>query len=111
LRELELSKKNVQTKEKKVEVSEHHQNREKKKLHDKELRKIKTQIEKSEEIISQLEKEVSLTDEMLINPETYKTVLADKEFYAKYEKLKHQLENEMKNWEALQQQLEEKEKE
>jgi len=111
LRELELSKKNVQTKEKKVEVSEHHQNREKKKLQDKELRKIKTQIEKSEEIISQLEKEVSLTDEMLINPETYKTVLADKEFYAKYEKLKHQLENEMKNWEALQQQLEEKEKE
>ena len=48
---------------------------------------------------------------MLINPETYKSILADKEFYAKYEKLKKQLGDEMEQWESLLAHLEEKEKE
>ena len=86
LRELELSKKLTLQNDKKAETSLHQVNREKRKQLEKELRKIKTKIEKSEEIISQLEKEVGQIDEMLINPETYKNVLADKEFYANYEK-------------------------
>ena len=108
LRELELSKKLTLQKDKKTETSTHQVNREKRKQLEKELRKIKTKIEKSEEIISQLEKEVGQIDEMLINPETYKDVLADKEFYANYEKLKLQLENEMKLWEELHEDLEKK---
>jgi len=111
LKELELSKKTSLQKDKTSETSSHHQDREKKKQFEKEIRKIKTQIDKSEEAISQLEEEVKQTDEMLINPETYKSVLADKEFYAKYEKLKRQLENELRNWEQLQSELEKKEKE
>jgi ATP-binding cassette, subfamily F, member 3 len=111
LRELELSKKINKQKGKIPEASVHSQNREKKKQFEKETRKLKTQIEKSEQEIERLEKEVGQTDEMLINPETYKTVLADKEFYANYEKLKSQLETELKNWESLQEELELKEKE
>ncbi len=111
LRELELSKKSVNTKEKSPEASLNKQNREKKKQLDKEFRKLKTLVEKSEEQISILEKEVGQIDEMLINPETYKSILADKEFYAKYEKLKKQLGDEMEQWESLLAHLEEKEKE
>jgi len=106
LSELELSTKTSLQKEKKIEVSTHQLNREKKKQVEKEARKIKNQIEKSEEQISLFEKEVGKIDEMLINPETYKNVLADKEFYANYEKLKLQLENEIKNWEILHKKME-----
>jgi ATP-binding cassette, subfamily F, member 3 len=111
LRDLELSKKVSLQKNKKAETSAHHANREKRKQLERELRKIKTKIEKSEEVISQLEREVVDIDAMLINPETYKNVLADKEFYANYEKLKLQLENEMKQWERLIEDYEKKEKE
>jgi ATP-binding cassette subfamily F protein 3 len=111
LRELEHSKKSSQQKEKKSDTTNQFQNREKKKQFEKEIRKIKNLIEKSEEQIARLEKEVGQTDEMLINPETYKTVLADKEFYSNYEKLKRQLELELKSWEQLQVELEKKEKE
>jgi ATP-binding cassette subfamily F protein 3 len=111
LRELEFSKKTLQSKEKKADSSANQAIRERKKQAEKELRKIKTQIEKSEEIIASLEKEVCKTDEMLINPETYKDVLADKEFYSNYEKLKKQLATEMKQWEQFHKQLEDKENE
>lgn len=111
LRELEISKKTTLQKDKKSVVSDHRLNREKKKQSDKDLRKIKNQIEKVEERISQLEKQVSETDAMLINPETYKTVLADKEFYANYEKLKTELEKEMNQWGKLHEEIERFEKE
>jgi len=110
LRELELAKKTTLQKGGKTETSTNQLSREKKKLLDKELRKIKTQIEKSEETISKLEKEIGAIDEMLINPETYKTVLADKDLYANYEKLKQQVESEMMLWEKLQEDYEKKEK-
>ena len=108
LRELELSKKTLPDKKKKADFIANQVTRKHKKQTEKELRKIKNQIEKSEERIVSLEKEVSKTEEMLINPETYKDVLADKEFYSNYEKLKKQLETEMKQWEQFQRQMEEK---
>ncbi len=108
LRELELSKKTLPDKKKKTDLSANQAIRKHKKQAEKELRKIKNQIEKSEERIAFLEKEVVKTDKMLINPETYKDVLADKEFYSNYEKLKKQLGTEMKQWEQLQKQMEEK---
>ncbi|MFA4853185.1 MAG: ABC-F family ATP-binding cassette domain-containing protein [Bacteroidales bacterium] len=108
LRELELSKKTLPDKKKKTDLSANQAIRKHKKQAEKELRKIKNQIEKSEERIAFLEKEVVKTDKMLINPETYKDVLADKEFYSNYEKLKKQLGAEMKQWEQLQKQMEEK---
>ncbi len=111
LRELELSKKSLSQKSSKTDSSEHQVNREKKKQLDKDLRKIKTRIEKSEETISQLEKEIAEIDAMLMNPETYKNVLANKELYAKYEKLKLLMDTEMKQWELLQEELAAKESE
>jgi len=110
LHELELSKKTNKKIEKNIEASSNQISRESRKQLEKDFRKIKNQVEKSEEEIARLEKEIGQTDEMLINPETYKTVLADKEFYANYEKLKKQLDAEMKNWEKLHQQLESIEK-
>ena len=110
LHELNINKKKVLQKEKKPENDIHLKNREQKKLFEKEVRQIKSLIEKSEQEISTLETEVKKTDEMLVNPEKYKSVMADKEFYANYEKVKLRLQNEIKNWEQLNEQLEKKEK-
>lgn len=111
LRQLEVSKKVVAQKYKKNSLTYNKINYEKRRTIEKELRKIKNLIEKSEEKISQIEQLVKETDEKLINPETYKDVLADKEFYAIYEKNKKLLKEEIKQWENLHTQLEIKEKE
>ncbi|HNW97494.1 MAG TPA: ABC-F family ATP-binding cassette domain-containing protein [Bacteroidales bacterium] len=111
LQQLEVNKKTTTQKDKKENTVTNKSNYEKRKVIEKELRKIKTLIEKSEEKISQLEQLVKETDEKLINPETYKEVLSDKTFYASYEKNKKLLEEEMKQWEELHVQYEEKESE
>jgi ATP-binding cassette, subfamily F, member 3 len=111
LRQLEVSKKVSTQNDKKKPFTSNKINYEKRRILEKELRKIKNQIEKSEEKIAQLEQLVKETDEKLINPETYKDVLADKEFYATYEKNKKLLKEEMKQWENLHARLEMKEKE
>ncbi|MFH0866049.1 MAG: ATP-binding cassette domain-containing protein [Bacteroidota bacterium] len=111
LRQLEVSKKVTSQKEKKNNITQNKINYEKKRAIEKELRKIKSLIEKSEEKISLMEKLVKETDEKLVNPETYKDVLADKEFYAVYEKNKKLLKEEMKQWENLHTRLEMKETE
>lgn len=111
LRQLEVSKNVPVNKAKKNAQTSSKINYEKRRTIEKDIRKIKGLIEKSEEKIQQLESLVKETDEKLINPETYKEVLADKEFYNNYEKNKKLLKEEMKQWEILNTQLEMKEKE
>lgn len=111
LRQLEISKNITSRKEKKNTTTSNKINYEKRREIEKDLRKIKKLIEKSEENISQYEQAVKETDEKLINPETYKNILADKKFYASYEKNKKLLTEEIKHWENLHTRLEMKEKE
>jgi hypothetical protein len=50
-----------------------------------------------------LETELKALDAKLADPAQYEVATADKEFFPKYEKLKKQLEEEMKKWEELSQ--------
>lgn len=110
LKQLEVSGKTFAQKEKMITASSNKINFEKRRAIEKDIRKIKNLISKCEENISQLERLVKETDEKLINPETYKNVLADKEFYTTYEKNKKLLQEEMRKWERLHADMEEKEK-
>lgn len=80
--------------------------REEKKQKEKEQKNIQAQLDRAEKEIERLEKEIGLFDEQLSDPEKYQSVLNDKAAFAKYEEMKQKLEEEMNNWEKLQQKLE-----
>lgn len=83
------------------EVSANKQQYEKKKLQEKELRKVNSRIEKVEEEITRVETEIEEFDRMLADPEHYKNVLNDTALYDKYNKLKQRLEELMEQWANL----------
>jgi ATP-binding cassette subfamily F protein 3 len=66
-----------------------------------EQKQIKSQIKKVEENISKLELMIKECDDKLSNSEEYAKLMSDKTFFADYEKLKKDLETEMKKWEEL----------
>jgi len=72
----------------------------------KQLRKLRTLIEKSETEISTLEKQVAEFDEMLTDPLRYKEVLNNSDTYQRYNQLKANLDREIERWEELQLKLE-----
>jgi len=87
-------------------VSVNKQNYEKKKLLEKDLRKINNKIEKIEEEINAVESELTRIDHMLADPEQYKNVLNDSNLYSNYNGLKKKLEQLMASWETLHNELE-----
>jgi ATP-binding cassette subfamily F protein 3 len=82
-------------------VSQQKVNYEKKKLLDKELRKITSRIEKSETEIHRIESEIAGIDRILASPENHLKELSDGSIYQKYEELKTRLKSEMDDWEML----------
>ncbi len=76
-----------------------------KKQNEKATRELQSQISKQEKRIEKLETDIKVIDEKLMNPETYNEIVKDKDTFANYEKLKKQLEEEMKKWETLQEKL------
>ena len=89
------------------EVSQNKLNYEKRKLSEKEIRKVQSRIDKSETEINRLEDEIAKMDQMLSNPEEIGDKLKDGSFYRKYEELKSLLAKEMDIWENLHTELEE----
>ncbi|HNY03622.1 MAG TPA: ABC-F family ATP-binding cassette domain-containing protein, partial [Bacteroidales bacterium] len=87
-------------------VSANKINWEKKKENEKEIRKVKTRISKSEEEIARLEDEIRLKEGMLATPEKYPEKIRDGSLYREYEEMKLSLEREMKRWEELNYELE-----
>ncbi len=79
---------------------------EERKLREKQLRKVRSQIEKAEENIAILEKEIAAMDAMLADPQKYKEVLNDHQSYKHYNDLKAELGREMQRWEKLHEELE-----
>ena len=88
-------------------VSANKLNYEKRKVTDREIRKVAARIEKSEEEIHRLEAEIAKLDGLLANPENHAKALADGSFYQKYEEIKVQLAREMDQWEMLHMEMEE----
>ncbi len=80
---------------------------ERRKLIEKEARKVRTQIEKQEVLIEALETKIADIDRMLANPDNHLEKVTSNELFQDYETFKQQLEEAMLNWETLHTQLEE----
>jgi len=68
---------------------------------EKQLKQLKGQLSKVEKEIGQLEADIKNLDEQLSDPEKYKTLTADKDFFPNYEAMKRKLELALKEWEGL----------
>ena len=79
---------------------------EKRKEGEKEVRKVKTQISKSELEIERIELALKDKERMLGTPEKYQKQIQDGSLYHEYEELKLTLAREMKKWEELNYELE-----
>jgi ATP-binding cassette subfamily F protein 3 len=78
---------------------------ERRKENEREQRKVKSAITRSEEHISELEGKVSKIDALLSNPDPKNEKIASGEIYEEYENLKKSLEKEMENWAMLHEKL------
>jgi ATP-binding cassette subfamily F protein 3 len=92
-----------QEKKKDENLSEAKLQYEEKKELERKARKIKTRIQKSEDIISRLEQRIEELVEILANPET---INEDDDPFGEYGRLKEQLEKEMENWSQANEELE-----
>lgn len=82
-------------------ISQNKLNYAKRKITDKEIRRVATKIEKSETEINRIESEITGIDAVLANPELHSASLSDGTIYHRYELLKEQLKQEMDSWELL----------
>lgn len=73
---------------------------------DREKRKLKSGIDKSEAHISELENKIATIDALLSNPDPNNKKITSGEIYEEYNQLKHELESEMENWSDLHEKLE-----
>jgi ATP-binding cassette subfamily F protein 3 len=106
LSELEATQKKAATQLPEDPVSQNKINWEKRKESDKEIRKVKNQITKSESEIEQLEAQLKVKEGMLGAPEKFQKQIQDGSLYKEYEDLKSVLAREMKRWEELNYELE-----
>ncbi len=81
-----------------------------KKNRDRQLRKMRNQIEAVEDRIDRLEGEIARFDAMLTDPQQYLSVLNDQASYQHYNQLRAELEKALNEWEQAHRQLEEIEK-
>ena len=77
-----------------------------KKLLEKEIKKMSNQISKIERRIEELEGFIEQYDQDLQNPIKADTFMSDSDFFAKYEKIKGELDEQMYEWESLQSKME-----
>ncbi|MBN2812670.1 MAG: ABC-F family ATP-binding cassette domain-containing protein [Bacteroidales bacterium] len=77
-----------------------------KKEHDREVRKIETQIEKTELLISDLEKEIASFEKTIADPSADAERMSSPGFYDRYNYLQNELKQQMTAWEQLQIDLE-----
>jgi len=108
LRTLAQLEKSVDTERKKLQAepaSESKRKYERKKQLEREERKRKTRIARSEAKIESLEKEINQKEEILGNPEKFSKMDSDDSLYHEYELLKKTLQEEMQRWEMLYEQL------
>ncbi|NQV03258.1 MAG: ATP-binding cassette domain-containing protein [Bacteroidia bacterium] len=106
LKQLERKERSVSHEKQHELVSGNKLNWEKRKLLEKEERKLKTQITRCEIEIERLEEEVMKKEEILGNPDKFADQVENKEMYKEYETLKTKLQQEMDRWTFLHGKLE-----
>jgi ATP-binding cassette subfamily F protein 3 len=72
----------------------------KKKEDDKEQRRLKNALDKAEAEVARLDKEIAEIDLKLKDPEQYKVLTQQPDFFAKYEALKKQQAEAVEKWET-----------
>ena len=87
-------------------VSDNKVTYEKKKEWERDLRKIRNQIDRSENEIERLENRVKILEGMLGEPQKHQERIRDGSLYKEYEDMKSRLSAEMEKWEALHAELE-----
>lgn len=108
LQELERKKivvkevKQAQNAPKQVSTKEQY---EQKQRQDKELRMLKSRIEKAENEIERLEKEIAEMDKQLADPDAFAIDLRDPVHFTKYNALKDKLAKSMTSWEKLNEEM------
>jgi ATPase subunit of ABC transporter with duplicated ATPase domains len=70
-----------------------------------ELKKLKTDLEKSEVLITKLENEIKALDIKINDPLQFEQLNKDANFFTKYNELKDNLDKEMKIWENISEKL------
>ncbi len=103
LKEIEIKEKIIQQQKEEEKPSDNKLSSLKRKELEKEARKIQNKINKSEHEIARLEAELQAADNKLAQPDT----ITDDNFYSTYENIKKQLNIELENWEILNNELEE----
>jgi len=100
MREVEAksAQKNIQ--KAKEEVASSMDYKERKQL-EKELRSVVRKLEEVEQEIENLEEEINAWDEQLADPQECKALMADPDFYPKYEEKKSVVSGKMELWEQL----------
>ncbi len=100
MREVEAksAQKNVQKAKEKVASSLDYKER---KQLEKDLRSVMRKLEEVEQEIENLEEEINAWDEQLADPQECKALMADPDFYPKYEEKKSVISGKMEVWEQL----------
>jgi ATP-binding cassette subfamily F protein 3 len=113
LKQLEIQQKKDEKNEQIPVLSANKINREKQKSFDKDVRKLKSQVEKCETHIGILESEIRRKEEILGDPARFQEQMSAENVFEKYGTLKKELEVEMERWSQLNDELEafEKQKE
>ncbi len=106
----EVEKKTIEKKKDRKAKSDSKENFKRKKELEKSVRKLKNQFSKIEQNIDELESKIANIDTNMLDPEKFKKLSAEPDFYAQYEKLKDELSNAMSNWEELSEVIETEEK-
>ena len=101
LNELEQRKRPGQKKDVADTPSKNKLEYEQRKQREREIRKLKSKIEKTETVIDELESKMALIDEKLSLPDKYADEINSGKLFADYENLKKELERQMEEWEKL----------
>jgi ATP-binding cassette subfamily F protein 3 len=110
LSQLEVNRSQSSKVERDDQGSENKRNWEKRKTDEKELRKLKNQVDKCENAITHLEAEIQKKEVVLGDPATYKDFARYNVIFEEYNRLKKQMEAEVIKWENAQLLLDDLEK-
>lgn len=106
----EVEKKTVEKKNEKKAKTDNKENFKRRKELEKSVRKLKNQYSKIEQNIDELESKIATIDSDMLDPEKFRKLSLEPDFYTNYEKIKDELSNAMSNWEELSEVIETEEK-
>ncbi len=105
LRSLEINPQKPKQPEKSKPESGRRLSWEKRKERDREIRKLENKIKRNEDIINELEEEMSDMNSLLESPDKETLMKLEQDFFGRYERKKQKLGSEMDRWEKLNEKL------